>query len=84
MKVIDSRVLVEGQPSGGPTEKIGAFELPSDPSGMDTAVVLSVGEKVEGVSVGDKVYIYSGAGKEFMQDGKKLRVISSSEIIVIL
>ncbi len=84
MRVIDSRVLVEVQNTGGPVEKIGSFELPKDPNGIEKAKVLSVGEKVSGVNEGDTVYIYAGAGKEFMEGGKKLRVISSSEIIVIL
>lgn len=83
MKAIESRVLVRVL-GGGPTEKIGVFELPSDPNGLEKAEVISVGAKVEEVKAGDEVYIYQGAGKEFVQDGKKYRVISSSEILVVL
>ncbi len=83
MKAIESRILVRVL-KGGPTEKIGNFELPSDPSGIEKAEVLSVGSKVEEVHEGDQIYIYQGAGKEFVQDGKKYRVISSSEVIVVL
>ena len=46
MKAIENKVLVQVQKSG-PTEKIGSFVLPDDPNGLETATVLSVGEKVE-------------------------------------
>lgn len=83
MKAIENKVLVQVQKTG-PTEKIGAFVLPDDPSGLETATVLSVGEKVESVKEGDQVYIYGGAGKEFMKDGQKYRVVSLNEIVVVL
>jgi co-chaperonin GroES (HSP10) len=83
MKAVDSRVLVEVL-KGGPTEKIGTFELPTDPSGIEKGKVISVGSKVVDVQEGDEVYMYQGAGKEFIQDGKKYRVVSLNEIIVVL
>lgn len=83
MKAIESRILLQVL-KGGPTEKIGSFELPSDPNGLEKAKVISVGAKVEEVKAGDEVYIYQGAGKEFVKDGEKYRVVSSSEIIVVL
>lgn len=83
MKAVESRVLVEVL-KGGPTEKIGSFELPSDPNGIEKGKVISVGSKVVDVNEGDEVYMYQGAGKEFIQDGKKYRVITLSEIIVVL
>ena len=67
MRAIENKVLVQVQ-SNGPTEKIGSFVLPDDPSGLETATVISVGDKVESVKEGETVYIYGGAGKEFMKE----------------
>lgn len=83
MRVIESRVLVQVKKTG-PTEKIGAFVLPDDPSGLETAEVIAVGEKVESVKPGETVYIYANSGKEFMKDGQKYRVIALSEIVVVI
>ena len=83
MRVIENRVLVQVKKTG-PVEKIGSFVLPEETGGFETATILSVGEKVESVKEGDTVYIYPGSGKEFMKDGQKYRVISLSEIIVVL
>lgn len=83
MKAIESRILVTVK-NDGPTEKIGMFEMPDDPNGLDTAEVVSVGGKVEEVAVGDTVLIYKGAGKEFTRDGQKYRLIALSEIVVVL
>lgn len=83
MKAVESRVLVEVL-KGGPTEKIGSFELPTDPNGIEKGKVISVGSKVVDVKEGDEVYMYQNAGKEFIQEGKKYRVVTLSEIIVVL
>lgn len=83
MRAIENKVLVQVQKTG-PTEKIGAFVLPDDPNGLDTATVISVGDKVDSVKEGETVYIYSGAGKEFTRDGQKYRVVLLSEIVVVL
>ena len=83
MRAIETRVLVQVQ-TDGPTEKIGAFVLTEDPSGLETAKVISVGKNVTEISEGDSVLIYRGAGKEFMRDGQKYRVVSTSAIVVVL
>ena len=83
MRAIENKVLVQVQ-RNGPTEKIGSFVLPDDPSGLETATVISVGDKVESVKEGETVYIYGGAGKEFMKDGQKYRIVSLNEIVVVL
>ena len=74
MKAIESRVLVRVL-GGGPTEKIGNFELPSDPSGLEKAEVISVGAKVEEVKEGDQVYklvnpvIVKAKGEQVCREG---------------
>ena len=81
MKAIDSKILVQAE---GTTEKqkIGSFEMPV--TEYEVVKVLSVGEKLENIVVGDTALIYPGAGKEFTRDGQKYRVITVNEIIVIL
>lgn len=83
MRAIENRVLVQVKKTG-PTEKIGAFVLPDDPNGLETAEVISVGDKVDSVKEGETVYLYSNAGKEFTKDGQKYKVVSLSEIVVVL
>jgi co-chaperonin GroES (HSP10) len=81
MKAIDTRILVQKKGTME-KEKIGNFEMPI--TEYETVEVLSVGEKIESVKPGDTALIYPGAGKEFMKDGQKFKVISVNEIIVIL
>lgn len=83
MRAIENKVLVQVQKTG-PTEKIGSFVLPDDPNGLETALVISVGDKVDSIKEGETVYIYSNAGKEFTKDGQKYRVVSLNEIVVVL
>ena len=87
MKVIGEKVLiqVEKQPDVC-TQKVGGLTIPVGPSAgeYEVAEVIQVGEKVESVSVGDKIYLYYGSGKKFIHEGKEYRVITLSEIIVII
>lgn len=83
MKVLDSRVLLKIN-SKGLVEKINGFEVPVGSGEYEVADVVSVGPKAENIVPGDKVYIYPGSGKQFTKDGEKYRVVSSSEIIVVL
>lgn len=56
--------------------------------GIEKAKVIYVGNEVKdpGLEEGKEIYIYSGSGKEFTspEDNEKYRVITTSEIIVIL
>lgn len=81
MKAVDTRILVQSEGTNV-KEKIGGFEVPI--TDYETVKILSVGEKIESVKKGDMALIYPGAGKEFMKDGQKYKVISINEIIVIL
>jgi len=84
MKVLDSRVLVQVDKKGY-TQKIGEFEVTVGAGEYEVAKVVAVGPKVEGeIHEGDTVYLYTGAGKEITVDGGKFRVITSSEVIVVL
>ncbi len=82
MKVINSNILLKVEK--GATMKIGGLEVPADAREYEVGNVYSVGEKVEGIKEGDKIYFYSGSGKRFTQDGEEYRVINSSEVIVVL
>ena len=85
MKVLDSRVLVQVDETAS-TQKIGTIEIPGNRD-AEKATVVTVGpESAEHIKEGDQVLIYTGAGKEFTneEDGKKYRVVTTNEIIVIL
>lgn len=86
MKVLDARVLVQPEKNKGCTQKIGGIEIPVGGGDYETATVVSVGEKIDSevLKPGDKVYIYPSAGKKIFHEGVEYRVISSSEIIVVL
>lgn len=84
MKVLDSKVLLQVQKSGTATEKINGFEVPIGAGEFEVAKVIAVGPSVKDVAPEDTVYIYTGSGKEFTHDGQKYRVVTSSEIIVVL
>lgn len=83
MKVLDSRLLVQVDETAS-TQKIGGIEIPADRD-VQKAKVIAVGPDIaEHVKEGEMVYIYPNAGKEFTCDGQKLRVVTTSEVIVVL
>lgn len=84
MKVLDTRVLLTVEKAETPETKIGSIVIKDSAPEYEKATIISVGEKVCGVSEGDFVLIYPGSGKKIKVDGKEYRVISSSEIIVVL
>lgn len=85
MKVIKSNVLIkEIKKSDTPVTKVGNFVIPENQKDYMEAEVLSFGEDVSGLTVGDTIYAYPKAGKEIEIDGEKYRVINVSEIIVVL
>lgn len=84
MKVLDTRVLLKMEELEAPVTKIGAIEIRENTPKWEKGEVISIGEKVEGLSLGDKVFIYPKAGKEVTVGGEEYRVISSAEIIVVL
>lgn len=84
MKVLDTRVLLKIRETEAPVTKIGEMVIREEKPGWETAEVLSVGEKVEGLNIGDSVLIYPGAGKEIKVSGTSFRVISSAEVIVVM
>lgn len=87
MKVIDSKILLQvtKKCDGTCMQKIGDFSAPVDPKmAYWEAKVISVGEKVSEVKVGDTILIYPEAGKEFIYEDNKYRVITSSEIIAVI
>ena len=76
MKVIDSRVLIQPEKNTGCVQKIGGLDIRvGDEKDYEMGTVLSVGEKVDVLKEGDRVYFYSGAGKKVFQDNKEYRVI---------
>ena len=83
MKVLDSKILIKSK-SDGLVEKIGGFEVPVGAGEYSVAEVVAVGDKIEGVKAGDTVYYYQNAGKELTIDGEKYRVITSSEVLVVI
>lgn len=84
MKVIGSKILVTIEKDGMTQKTGGGFEVPVGQGEFEVAKVQSVGPEVEGVSEGDTIYVYTGSGKEFTHELKKYRVITTSEVIVVL
>ena len=84
MKAVDSRVIVPIDKSGTEVQKIGCLEIPIGSDEYEVGKVISVGPKAEGINEGDTVYVYPNAGKIFHHGGQEFKVISTSEIIVII
>ena len=85
MDVLESKILLKIERADKAVEKIGEFVVPIGAGVFDVATVEAIGPKVEGnIKVGDTIYYYPNAGKEFTKDGQKYRVISSSEVIVVI
>lgn len=89
MKCTATKVLISVMKDENTKNELG-LTLPSQlkTEGIEKAKIIYVGEEVKdsGLEVGKEIYIYSGAGKEFTspEDNEKYRVITTSEIIVIL
>lgn len=84
MKVLDGRVLLKIEETEAPVTKIGAVEIREKNVEWEQAEVIEVGKDVENLEKGEHVLIYPKAGKEIKVSGESYRVISSSEIIVVL
>lgn len=84
MKVLDTRVLLRMEELETPITKIGDIEIKEDKPQWEKGEVIEFGSNCTGIEKGDKVFIYPGSGKSVKVDGEDYRVISSSEIIVIL
>ena len=84
MKVLDSRVLLQVEKAC--TQKIGEIEIQVGVGEFEKATVIAVGPDIkEGVlKAGDVVYIYPNAGKTIKHENEEFRVVTTSEIIVIL
>lgn len=90
MKCTSTKVLVSVIKDENTKNDLG-LTLPStlQSEGIERAKVIYVGEEVkekEKLEEGEEIYIYSGAGKEFTspEDNQKYRIITTSEIIIIL
>ena len=84
MKVLDSRVLLQVEKAC--TQKIGEIEINVGVGEFERATVIAVGPdiKEEVLKAGDVVYIYPGAGKKIIHEDNEYRVVTTSEVIVIL
>lgn len=84
MKVIKSNILCKDVKTDSPTKKIGNFVIPDDQRGYIEAEVVSIGDEVKEINVGDSIYIYPNSGKKVNVNGEDFRVINISEVIVVL
>ena len=84
MKVIKSNALCKEIKSNPPVTKVNGFVIPEDQKEYLEVEIINFGDEVTVLSIGDKAYIYPGAGKEVEINGEKYRVINISEIIVVL
>lgn len=88
MKAIDSKILItvtKKCDSNSCMQKVNGLMQHLDPKqAYWEAEVISVGDKVGEVKVGDKVIIYPEVGKEFMYDDVVYRAITTSEVIAVI
>lgn len=85
MKAIGSKILVKEVEQEVLREKIGNLTVPAGNSKEKMLCeVLSVGEEVKGLSVGDKIYTYYDPGHKFRENGEDYRIISLPDILVVL
>jgi co-chaperonin GroES (HSP10) len=85
MKVLESKILIQPVKKDEAVEKYGGFEVPVGAGEYSVAKVISIGPKVEGnIKEGDTVYYYPNSGKEITVTDGKYRVITSSEVLVVL
>ena len=87
IRVIGEKVLIKVVKNEEQcTQKIGSISIPVGPNAgeYEIAEVIGVGDKVEAVKIGEKMYIYFGAGKKFVHESEEYRVITLNEIIAIL
>jgi co-chaperonin GroES (HSP10) len=86
MKAISSRILVveEKQQDTKLTEKLNGFEVPIGAGEFETYRVISVGEEVNSVKEGDIVLTYLNPGHKFSYSGVDYKVISITDILVVL
>ena len=85
MKVIKDKVLVKIIKEKSEVKTPNGLFLPQiNNKGIEKAVVIESGN--ESISVGNECFNYEGCGKEFTNpsNNEKYRVISVSEVIVIL
>lgn len=85
MRVIGSKILVKEVEQEVLQEKIGNLTVPVGNSKEKMLCeVLSVGEEVKGLSVGDRIYTYYNSGHKFRENGEDYRIISIPDILVVL
>lgn len=86
MKAIDSKILVveEKRQDERLKERLGGFEIPMGAGEFEVYKVLSVGEKVESVKEGEVVITYPNPGHKFRFEDANYKVISVSDILVVL
>lgn len=88
MKPIKDKILVKELDSNVYKQKIGDLVIDIDPGSKDyvTAEVISFGNDVKELKVGDKVFIYPNSGKLIRdpETNQEMRVITTLEIIVVL
>lgn len=88
MKPIKDKILVRELDSTNYKQKVGNLMIDVDPGCKDyvTAEVVSFGEEVKELSVGDKLFIYPNSGKLIRdpETNREMRVITPLEIIVVL
>ena len=83
MKVIGTKILVTKKEENVAEEKLGNLVIPGGDKDYDTCEVVSVGEEVKNLEVGETVLTYKNAGHEIKVDGKKYRVITAVDILVV-
>lgn len=88
MKVVNEKILIKVIKESDNSRTPSGLTIPNTSiyEGIEKAKVVGVSKNQDEIKVGDVCFIYLGCGKEFTnpEDGEKYRVISPSEIVVVL
>ena len=84
MKPVTNKVLLKVSEAVTAETRIGGIVMKEKTPEYEKAEVIEVGNEVKELKAGDNVLIYPESGKKITIDGKKYRVVTLNEIIVIL
>lgn len=82
MRVIGDRILVKPEPV--PNQTASGLILNTANEKPRKGVVLSIGESVEGIAIGDKLLYGKLAGSRIEENGEEYIVIRKEEVMLIL
>lgn len=87
MKAIDCKILVKEEKLQDEVmkEKLGGFQIPVGNNKFGVFRVVSVGDQIKAdIHDGDLIYTYPNPGHEVSHEGIEYRVISITDVLVVI